>query len=68
MSTSKNEARALKTAINDAISQLPKADRAAVHVVAQKIRDAIAEGDAQEDGIGALALALIGAELQEQAS
>ena len=68
MSTAKQEARAIRAAIEKEIDQLPKADRAAVRAVAQKIRDAIAEGNAQEQGLGVLALGLVGTEMQEQAS
>lgn len=68
MSTAKQEARAIRAAIEKEIEVLPKADRAAVRAVAQKIRDAIAEGNAQEQGLGVLALGLVGTEMQEQAS
>ena len=68
MSTAKQEARAIRAAIEKEIDQLPKADRVAVRAVAQKIRDAIAEGNAQEQGLGVLALGLVGTEMQEQAS
>jgi len=68
VSTAKQEARAIRAAIEKEIDQLPKADRAAVRAVAQKIRDAIAEGNAQEQGLGVLALGLVGTEMQEQAS
>lgn len=67
-SADKTQAQSLRARVLGEISQLPKADRAAVHAVADKIRAAIAEGNVQGDDLGDLALALIGAELQEAAS
>lgn len=50
------------------VSALPKLDQAAVHAVAHKVRLAIAEGNAHGDSLGLLGLALVGAELREQAT
>lgn len=68
MSTAKQEARAIRAAIEKEIDALPWVDRAAVRIVAMEIRNAIAKGEAQEQGLGVLALGLVGTEMQEQAS
>ena len=68
MSAAKQEARAIRAAIEKEIDALPWADRAAVRIVAMEIRKAIAKGESQEQGLGVLALGLVGTEMQEQAS
>lgn len=64
--TEKGKARAMKLQLLGEIAQMPRADRNACKAIAQKIRDAIAEGEAQEEGVGLMALGLVGSEIAEQ--
>ncbi len=66
MSSEKAQAYAVRMMLLGAISELHKPDQAAIAAAAQKIRDAVAEGECQRQGVGVLALGLVGAEVQEQ--
>lgn len=68
MSAAEQQADGLRQSVEAELNALSKADRTAVHAVAQKIRDAIAEGETQEPGLGMLGIALVSVEMQEQAS
>ncbi|MGQ2994245.1 hypothetical protein [Variovorax sp.] len=65
MSSEKAQARAVRLMLLGTISELSKPDQAAIAATAQKIRDAVAEGEGQTEGLGVLALGLVGAEMQE---